>query len=68
MLEKMQFFPLDAVYKVIDGKAIINLYGRTSDGRQITILDTNFEPYFYLMIITSANMRQLYSFLGINQG
>ena len=47
MAEKIQFFPLDATYKVQDGKAVINLYGKTIDGRQITVLDGNFEPYFY---------------------
>ena len=49
MAEIIQFYPLDAAYKVQDGKAVINLYGRTSDGRQITILDGNFEPYFYVI-------------------
>ncbi|MBI2650775.1 hypothetical protein HYX04_05715, partial [Candidatus Woesearchaeota archaeon] len=49
MAEKVQFFPLDAAYKVVDGKAVINLYGRTSDGRQILILDSSFEPYFYVI-------------------
>ncbi len=49
MAEKVQFFPLDATYKVQDGKAVINLYGRTLDGRRVTILDGNFEPYFYVI-------------------
>ena len=49
MAEKIQFFPLDATYKVEDGKAVINIYGRASDGKQITVLDGNFEPYFYVI-------------------
>lgn len=49
MEEKVQFFPLDAAYKVADGKAVINLYGRAPDGRQICIIDDNFEPYFYVI-------------------
>ncbi|MBS3114473.1 ribonuclease H-like domain-containing protein [Candidatus Woesearchaeota archaeon] len=49
MAEKIEFFPLDATYKIDNGKAVIYLYGRTSDGRQISILDSNFEPYFYVI-------------------
>ena len=49
MPQKIQFFPLDATYKIVDGKAVINLYGRTNDGRQICVLDTNFKPYFYVI-------------------
>jgi len=49
MAEKIQFFPLDITYKIVDGKAVINLYGRTPDGRQLCILDDNFAPYFYVI-------------------
>ncbi len=49
MAETVQFFPLDASYKVIEGKAVISLYGRHTDGRQICILEHNFEPYFYVI-------------------
>ena len=49
MAEKIQFFPLDATYKVEDGKAVIYLYGRAADGTQICIIDSNFEPYFYVI-------------------
>jgi len=58
MLEKIQFFPLDATYKIDDGKAIIYLYGRTADGRQICILDSSFEPYFYIIPKDSANISE----------
>ncbi|MDP3765112.1 MAG: DNA-directed DNA polymerase [Nanoarchaeota archaeon] len=56
MAEKIGFFPLDVTYKVIDGKAVINLYGRTSDGTQICIVDGNFEPYFYVIPKDSINI------------
>ena len=49
MAERVQFFPLDAVYKVVDGKAVINLYAKTADGKQIAVLDSSFEPYFYVI-------------------
>ena len=58
MADKIQFFPLDAAYKVVDGKAVINLYGRVSDGRQICILDDRFEPYFYVVPKDSANISE----------
>jgi len=49
MPEKIQFFPLEATYKVHDGKATINLYARRIDGTHICILDSSFEPYFYVI-------------------
>ena len=58
MPEKIKFFPLDAVYKIVDGKAVINLYGTTSDGRPICILDDNFEPYFYIIPKDGINISE----------
>ncbi|MBI3026598.1 ribonuclease H-like domain-containing protein [Candidatus Woesearchaeota archaeon] len=58
MTEKIQFFPLDAAYKVVDGKAVINLYGRTADGKQICVLDSSFEPYFYVIPKDSSNISE----------
>ena len=49
MPEKIRFFPLDVTYRIVDGKAVINLYGRAADGRQVCVLDGNFEPYFYVI-------------------
>ncbi len=46
---KLQFFPLDVTYKVIDNKAVILLFGRTADGQQVCVLDESFEPYFYVI-------------------
>lgn len=57
-METVQFFPLDATYKVQDGKAVINIYGRTVDGRQICILDANFEPYFYVIPKENSNISE----------
>lgn len=58
MAEKIQFFPLDANYKTVDGKAVINLYGRTPDGKQVCILDSSFEPYFYVIPKDSINISE----------
>ena len=58
MPETIQFFPLDAIYKIVDGKAVINLYGKTTDGRQIIILDSNFDPYFYVIPKDGADISE----------
>jgi len=49
MVEKLQFFPLDITYKIIDGKPVIHLFGTTTGGKQILVLDESFEPYFYVI-------------------
>ncbi|MBI2660238.1 hypothetical protein HYX07_03695, partial [Candidatus Woesearchaeota archaeon] len=49
MPETVQFYPFDATYRVQDGKAVINLFGKLSDNRQIIVIDGNFEPYFYVI-------------------
>ncbi|MFH1409728.1 MAG: DNA-directed DNA polymerase [Nanoarchaeota archaeon] len=40
------FYPIDITYKVIHDKAVIHAYGRTSDGRQICVIDESYPPYF----------------------
>jgi len=44
----IKFFPLDITYKVINGKALIYLFGRSLEGTQICVVD-DFEPYFYVI-------------------
>lgn len=43
----VQFYPVDATYKVVNGKPQVYLFGRTITGEQICVIDANFEPYFY---------------------
>jgi|TARA_B100001971_G_scaffold202585_1_gene216526 DNA polymerase elongation subunit (family B) len=47
MGDKIRFFPLDVMYRIIDEKPVIHLFGRTIDNKQICILYEDFEPYFY---------------------
>ncbi len=49
MADKIRFFPLDVMYKVIDEKPVIHLFGRTADNKQVCVLYDNFEPYFYVI-------------------
>ena len=67
MGEKIRFFPLDAAYKIIDGKAVIHLFGRTEDGRQICILDENFQPYFYAIPKQNANAKEKIEKLAVER-
>ncbi len=49
MADKVTFFPLDITYKVVNDKAVIYLFGRTADKKQICVIDENFEPYLYVI-------------------
>lgn len=35
-------------YSIVEGKAIILLFGRSREGNRVTVQDANFEPYFYI--------------------
>ena len=56
-MAKFQFYPLDIQYKVIDGKPVIYLFGKTPDGNQICVLDDSFEPYFYVIPKPGAEIK-----------
>ncbi|MBI4440420.1 ribonuclease H-like domain-containing protein [Candidatus Woesearchaeota archaeon] len=45
----LRFFPLDATYRITDGKAVIYLFGRSFDGQTVCVTDENFRPYFYVL-------------------
>jgi DNA polymerase elongation subunit (family B) len=48
-MASLSFFLLDINYRITAGKAIIYLYGRTKDGKQLCVKDAGFEPYFYVV-------------------
>ena len=50
------FYPLDTAYKVIDGKPVIHLFGRTQDNKQVCVLYDSFEPYFYVIPKKNADI------------
>jgi len=56
MGKKIQFHPLDIRYRIVDGKAVIHLFGRTLDGQQIVVLDDSFEPYFWAVLKRKADI------------
>ncbi len=67
MGEKIRFFPLDATYKIIDGKVVIHLFGKTEDGKQICILDENFQPYFYVIPKQGVNVKEKIEKLSVER-
>jgi DNA polymerase I/DNA polymerase-2 len=46
---KLQFCLLDADYIREGERTIIRLWGKTSEGKKVAILDHNFYPYFYVL-------------------
>lgn len=47
---KVEFYPLDISYETnANGKAIIQIFGRTFDNKKICVLDQGFNPYFYVI-------------------
>jgi len=45
---KIRFNPVEISYKTIDGKPIIELYGK-SDGKQVCVQVSDFSPYFWVL-------------------
>jgi len=45
---KVRFYLADITYRIVGKKGVLQLYGRTSDGKKIAVHDENFEPYFYV--------------------
>ncbi len=46
---QIQFYPIDISYKVIANKPTILLFGRTTKGEQICVMDDSFLPYFWAL-------------------
>ncbi len=46
---EIEFYPIDVSYTVEQDKAVINLFGKTIDGKQICVQDDSFEPYFWVV-------------------
>ncbi|NQV09477.1 hypothetical protein HQ529_06525 [Candidatus Woesearchaeota archaeon] len=58
-MQKIQFYLLDIEHKIIDNKPVVFMYGRTSDNRQICVVDKNTTPYFFVIISKSANLEEV---------
>jgi len=67
MVDKVTFFPLDVTYKIENNKAVIYLFGRTTDGKQICLVDENFEPYFYVIPKRGNNVEEKLSKIKVER-
>ncbi len=54
----MKFFLIDIDYADFDERVFIVLYGRTADGRRITVIDPTYEPYFYVLPVHIERARK----------
>src|SRR3989338_7358452 len=48
MMVGVRFNPVEIAYKTVDGRAVIELYGR-ADGKQVCVQVRDFEPYFWAL-------------------
>ena len=44
-----KFCLIDIDYKDIDDKTVILLFGKTTDGKNVVVIDESYEPYFYVL-------------------
>lgn len=45
----IDFFPIDTTYRVVDGKAVVMMYGVDQQGKRVGVLDQDFQPYFWVV-------------------
>jgi len=43
------FYPLDVTYRVVNDATQVYLFGRTTDNKQICVIDTKTKPSFYVV-------------------
>ncbi len=55
---EIEFYPIDVSYSVEQDKAVVNLFGKTVDGKRVCVQDYNFEPYF-LVIPKKSNIDKI---------
>ncbi len=64
---KIQFFPLDFTYKVIDGRPEVLIFGKTISDDPICVVDRTFVPYFYVTLINGVDVNEfIKEFIGKN--
>lgn len=45
----IEFYPIDITYRVVEGKAMVVMWGVSTDGRRVCVQDHDFEPYFWVV-------------------
>ena len=58
-MAKLQFFMYDMTYKVKGDKSLIYLFGRSTEGKRVIVVDDSFQPYFLIQESKGSNRDQL---------
>ncbi len=69
-MAKLQFYPLDLTYKVINERPVIFIFGRMPSGQQAIVLEHNFKPYFYILLkkgVEKQDFTEKIKNLSVNQ-
>ena len=46
---RVRFYPVEISYATIADKPVVQLFGRTEEGRRICVVDEGFQPYFWVL-------------------
>jgi len=46
---RIKFNPVEIVYKTVDEKPAIEIYGKTAEGKRVCVQVKDFEPYFWVL-------------------
>ncbi len=49
-MEELEFILLDSSYEVVGREPVVVLWGMTTDGKRVVLLDRRFRPYFYGLV------------------
>src|SRR5262245_11713720 len=61
-MQVVYFYPLDIRMRLIGQNASMVLFGRTTSGKPISVIDNNYNPYFYLVPKENAALTNLANF------
>ncbi|MBN1157360.1 hypothetical protein JXA85_07080, partial [Candidatus Woesearchaeota archaeon] len=50
-MARLRFYPISFVYKELDGRPAMFLFGRKDDGRHVCVIDEGLLPYFFVRLI-----------------
>ncbi|MEA3430557.1 MAG: DNA-directed DNA polymerase [Nanoarchaeota archaeon] len=60
-MTKIQFYPLDIKYKILNDKPVVHVFGRAVDGEHVCMIDEGFEPYFWVIVDDCENASKVIS-------
>jgi len=58
-MPSLQLYPVDISYQVKENRLQTLIFGRTTDGRTITVIDPSYTPHFYVIPKPHVNHEQL---------